>query len=116
LRSCLGLSLSQGFGHDPHRAPRGHVPARVIGPRPVVAARIGGAPTHPLVGFGTSFPSRPAPAERPLTANRPRDGVQQPSARRPALQRFRGADASLLRRRALARAAAAPCMRFAHRP
>jgi len=34
-------------------------PARITSLRPVVAARIGGAPTHPLVGFGTSFPTDP---------------------------------------------------------
>lgn len=34
-------------------------PARFTSLRPVVAAHIGGAPTHPLVGFGTSFPTDP---------------------------------------------------------
>jgi hypothetical protein len=117
LRSCLGLSLSQGFGHDlpcTVRARPGTIHQPPAGCRRTHRRRAD--PSARLTRLGAlERPSRPTRAGG-TSAIRESPARRHSRRRRPALQRVRGADALPLRHRTRARVAAAPCMRFSHRP
>jgi hypothetical protein len=78
LRSCLGLSLSQGFGHDlpcTVRARPGTIHQPPAGCRRTHRRRADPSARLTRLGLWNVLPDRPAPAERPPSANRPRDDI-----------------------------------------
>jgi len=75
-------------------------------------AQLGGGPTHPLVGLGRLLPNRPVAGGTSAGRDRVRDTARWPLARRPALQRFRGADAWSSIARATHPRGTTPCLRF----